>query len=312
MTATPPNGTTDPPLKPFVRGSELSLHETGREAAEAGRRLGWRVHQAPPSFEVLGDWLVTDDFNISRLSFGHTSMSSGWKHTSENRVRVTYVVEGSGSIQIGNRPPASFGSGSMLLVDTSKPMTLHVDDSMQGIYLGTTWSRLLGFQANDPSNTTLFPADGVYSRIFAQLVTTTLDVGVDPRDRGFAALRSALEQSVESCVAARTGKAILLPDSRKRELYDAAKLAMQRAFLDPAVTPAMIALQLGVSEKYLQRVFRDAGATPARHLRHLRTAYARMILARHVDGVGLPLTVVAEMSGFSSVAALRRALSAGT
>ncbi|CAM3057775.1 AraC family transcriptional regulator [Prescottella defluvii] len=80
-------------------------------------------------------------------------------------------------------------------------------------------------------------------------------------------------------------------------------------YRDPGFSPFVLANDLGIGVRQLQRVFEKAGGTAAREIRVKRLEHAVALLrANHRHR--LPLSEVAAMAGFSSTGELRRAVRA--
>lgn len=78
----------------------------------------------------------------------------------------------------------------------------------------------------------------------------------------------------------------------------------------PGYSTEQLAKQLGMSPRQLQRLFARFGTTPSETLRRFRAEIAESLLRGQEDGAAEKLTVteIADRAGFSSAAAMRRAL----
>lgn len=293
-------------LPPFDLGSERRIDLRGTEAIAAGRRLGWAQRELRTTPHLTGDWLVDGDFFTARLGFVPSTLTTSWSSRPENRVRCSLILQGSGIIQVGDREPRPFSAGSMALIDTSQRMTLVADEPVLGVYLSTRWSRLIGVSGTDPLANTPLQGDATHSKMLAALINSALSADIGGASPTLGAVRRSLEAMVDACVTAQTDRAIFHAESKKHLLYEEAMRALEAGFTDPRTTPESVARSLGVPLRYLERVSREAGISPARRLRTLRAAHA--IRLREASPSPISLRDLAEASGFVSVSTLQRAL----
>jgi AraC-like DNA-binding protein len=74
-----------------------------------------------------------------------------------------------------------------------------------------------------------------------------------------------------------------------------AEECIRRCLSDPGLTPEQVARQIGISERYLYAVFREAGTSPAKAIMNERLARAHASLAQPrmfpgtVEGMALSL-----------------------
>ncbi|MDR2998108.1 MAG: AraC family transcriptional regulator [Microbacterium sp.] len=96
---------------------------------------------------------------------------------------------------------------------------------------------------------------------------------------------------------------------RARSLVQRARALMLARREDPELTTAVIAAELHVSPRQLQREFAREGSSPSVELRQMRAALAEAVL-RSPAHTMLGVVEVAKLSGFNSALHLRRALQA--
>ncbi|MFE6995707.1 helix-turn-helix domain-containing protein [Microbacterium sp. NPDC057659] len=99
------------------------------------------------------------------------------------------------------------------------------------------------------------------------------------------------------------------PGVRSRSLLERARALMLARREDPELTTAVIATELHVSQRQLQREFARAGSSPSFELRQMRAALAEDVLRSPAYSM-LPVVEVARLCGFRSALHLRRALQA--
>lgn len=111
--------------------------------------------------------------------------------------------------------------------------------------------------------------------------------------------RRVLEASIDlifACFSLDTGYKDNLSPSQ-RELLNAAKAEISSNISLNRVTPRFIAQSLGISVRYLQRIFATSGTTFSGYLASERLEYARKLLSDR-SGSNLNLTEIAHKVGF--------------
>jgi AraC-like DNA-binding protein len=113
------------------------------------------------------------------------------------------------------------------------------------------------------------------------------------------AQRRVLEASIDlifACFALDTGSDDDL-NQHQRELLEAAKAEISSNITLARLNPRTIAQSLGISVRYLQRIFAASGTTFSAHVARARLDHARRLLADHGSS-RLNLTEIAHQVGF--------------
>ncbi|MWV48147.1 helix-turn-helix domain-containing protein [Rathayibacter sp. VKM Ac-2803] len=147
-----------------------------------------------------------------------------------------------------------------------------------------------------------------YRQLVVSAASSALGFGLAPAEAGFSHflrgftsfLTALLVQTLEDRRAER-------PD-RVAQLYDSALGVIEREFKAPDFTVADLASAVGVSPRYLRRVFAQKGTSPKSVLREVRLKVADEYLSAAENGARIPREVIAHVSGFGDARALRRAL----
>ena len=195
-------------------------------------------------------------------------------------------------------------AGDMIVADASKSYELKFAERVQGLTLPPPWSRF-----------------GSHAETLEALAGHRINVHSGPGAVLSTFIRSSWDQLVEcegeewpessaeiiwdllaAVLRGETGRKIVRgrADSLRRE----AKALIDGRLADAAFQIAEVAEGLGVSARYLQMVFADAGTTPSRFLlaRRLDAAAARL---RNVDRP-ISITEVALECGFSDLSYFSR------
>jgi AraC-like DNA-binding protein len=196
-------------------------------------------------------------------------------------------------------------SGDMFIVDASKPYELAFTQPVQGLVLSLPWERFgghakeLGSFAGRPMNRNGGPAavlSGFIRSAWDQLVERNGDDGADwPK--------SASDVIWELLVSALQGEPSTIR-SRADELRRGAMALVDSRLGDSAFSSSALAEALDISERYLQRVFAEAGTTPSRFLlaRRLDAAAERL----RYGGRHASITDIALECGFNDLSYFSR------
>jgi AraC-like DNA-binding protein len=196
-------------------------------------------------------------------------------------------------------------TGDMIVVDARRPYELAFKRPVHGLVLSLPWARF-----------------GCHAQVLEQLAGQPINHNRGPAAVLSGFIRSAWDQLVEreeeewphsaSEVIWDLLASVLQDDrapdgagSRAGALRCKATRLIDHRLLDPEFRTAAISEELGVSARYLQRVFAEAGTTPARFLlaRRLDAAAARL---RHADEP-CRITDVALECGFNDLSYFSRA-----
>jgi AraC-like DNA-binding protein len=196
-------------------------------------------------------------------------------------------------------------TGDMILIDAEKSYELMFNRPVQGLVLSLPWARfsehadvleaLAGRQIN---------LNGGPAAVLSGFVRSAWDQLVERDGEEWPESASELIWDLLKSVLQK-GCAAEVSGTRTGDLRQKAAALVNHKLFDPEFSSLAIAEELGVSARYLQRVFAEAGTTPARFLlaRRLDAAAARL---RHSDSPGR-ITDVALECGFSDLSYFSRA-----
>jgi AraC-like DNA-binding protein len=196
-------------------------------------------------------------------------------------------------------------SGDMFVVDASKRYELAFTQPVQGLVLSLPWERFgghakeLGSFAARPMNRKGGPAAVLSDFIrsaWEQLVEHSGDDGAEWPE-------SASDVIWDLLTSALQGEPSTIRN-RAEELRRGAAALVDARLRDSGFTSATLAEGLDVSARYLQRVFAEAGTTPARYLlaRRLDAAAERL----RYGGRHASITAIALECGFNDLSYFSR------
>lgn len=103
---------------------------------------------------------------------------------------------------------------------------------------------------------------------------------------------------------------VLTEGPNRPSIYDQAMSTIASRVSDAALSPDVVARELNVSLRHLQRDFEKRGTSVAKELRQARVDLALRLLLSEGNGAALSLEEIAVRSGFASLGHLRRTLKA--
>ena len=195
-------------------------------------------------------------------------------------------------------------TGDMVVVDARRPYELSFTRPLDGLVLFLPWARV-GHRAQTLEKlaghrvTNIGPA-----AVLSGFIRSAWDQLVEREDEQWPSSASEVIWDLLASVL-QDDRAIEATGSRADELRRQAMTLVDHLLFDPEFRSSAIAEELGVSARYLQQVFAQAGTTPARFLlaKRLDAAAARL---RHADRP-CRVTDVAFECGFSDLSYFSRA-----
>jgi AraC-like DNA-binding protein len=196
-------------------------------------------------------------------------------------------------------------TGDMIIVDARKPYELTFQRSVHGLVVSLPWARfggraeMLGRLAGQPLNLNRGSAS-----VLSGFIRSAWDQLVERGEEEWPHSASAVIWDLLASVL-QDDRSAEYAGSRASALRCKATRLVDHRLFDPEFCTAAIAEELGVSARYLQRVFAEAGTTPGRFLlaRRLDAAASRL------RGADEPcrITDVALECGFSDLSHFSRA-----
>jgi AraC family transcriptional regulator, positive regulator of tynA and feaB len=266
------------------------------------------VDAEPQGFEGVLTRLCADELEITSVRstplIARTGTSTTAVTADEKIFTLQVVYAGRCRLRHGNTETVA-GVGDIIIVNGSKHYELAFAVPVHGLVMSLPWSRFKG-----------------YAERLEALAGHRIDVIRGPGAVLSAFIRSAWEHMVEygagdwpdsaaevlwdlltSILNGETGNGI--SRGRAEELRRKAKALVDGELSNPACCSTSIAEALGVSARYLQRVFAEVGTTPSRFLiaKRLETAAA---LLRRLDRP-CSVTNIALQCGFSDLSYFSRA-----
>jgi AraC-like DNA-binding protein len=265
---------------------------------------GWEAASAEP-FQLSAKRLGVEGFSVARI----------W--TTPTRARRQAVPDGDSVIVLVGVDGAStvragaddwvLGPRKMIIADTNTSLDLIVPSPAARLEVVTQRRRLGASRLLLRHPIEYFDVDDVYWKALSSLVITILSADVSIHDPGFVHLRASVENTVTAAVVQSPLNTHGVGDSYASILVRA-KHFIEERFVDPHYSTAKLACELSISRAHLHRVFSSASAKPYQLIQEQRANRAADLLAQHEPISDGAVRAIASESGFTSTAAMRRAL----
>lgn len=224
---------------------------------------------------------------------------------------LLYVVSGKLSV-IQSEQTRRLGRNEALIFDPSQPMTVTCQEDTQALLILVSTQYFLthvGVQPRLLDRRQLSASRGVNHAFLLQTLRHFAQElpRIDPSDTAefcdgiFCFLRPMASEALREHASLEQNSR----DARRTE----ALLIMERRFTDPTLTSGAIARELGISTRYLDRIFAETGMTVRQHLMELRLGRASVQL-REPHMMSATIADIAKRNGFVSPAHFARAFKA--
>lgn len=244
--------------------------------------------------------------SVSRLNSERQTVARSWGHIERTAGDVFFVnlplCSGTGATQDGRR--ADLRSGDLMLIDGSRPFELMFTRRFQQISL-TLPHDLLASRLAAPweACAVAIPGDRGVGAVASGAIRG-LARGAEPFDRHAAG--AVCEQIAMLLALAVGGLHAPVKSISRALLLQAALDELERSLAEPGLSAARLAERIGVSTRYLHRLFADRGQTVGNRILERRLERCRTDLE---DPAGRHLTVawIACRHGFADPAYFARA-----
>jgi len=207
---------------------------------------------------------------------------------------MSMLVSGSGEV-VQNEQATSVGYRDVVLSDTARPLEYHSTRGFTFIGLQLPRADLVRHLGFEPKAMVRPSGDSLAGRMLAQVFESVhLAAGhVEPDlDLVIYDVIRALFKSEELIVAS----------SHTEKLFERVQQIIERNFTDPNFGAAEVALEAGISSRYLQKLFASRGSTCSRYIESRRLERAFKLLKRRIEQNGGPsIAEIAFASGYHNI-----------
>jgi AraC-like DNA-binding protein len=199
-----------------------------------------------------------------------------------------------GSTIIQNDRVVNATGGELVLLDSTRPVTLTGDRQAQWLGLQLPRQNLVSHLGFEPQGGTC--GRGQAARILSQLV---LDP-VGNAEPAAASVDDYMRLVVLDLLGALFAPPTSLCSRHTDELFMRVCRLIKGRFADPDISPREVAAAMGISLRYLQKLFTARGSTCSHYICSLRLDHAANLIKRRASmKTGQPLSDIAYACGFS-------------
>ncbi len=242
------------------------------------------------------------DVNVARIRSCAQSVRRGADQIRvdpQDRLFVNLQLAGVGRVVQEGRA-VFVPAGSFTIVDTARPYRLEFEDSFEVLSLRLPRKRLLPFTAS-PEEVLTQPVDGQkgMGRVAVSFMRLLLDQPDDLASDQRAEIATHLCDLIASATRQAAPKQLRGRDLVRHHFVASAVEALRVSLADPDLDVDSLARRFGVSTRYVQQAFTEAGLSVAAHIRALRLERCAHDLANRHDNSSIQ--AIAARWGFSDV-----------
>ncbi|QJP13827.1 helix-turn-helix domain-containing protein [Starkeya sp. ORNL1] len=210
---------------------------------------------------------------------------------------VTVQATGESTI-IHNRQVINTAAGDFVLLDSTRPVTF----VPAAQHRHAQWLSLQLPRQNLVSHLGFEPQGGACGRRQAQAARLLSQLALDPVSNAEPALASAdefMRLAVYDLVGALFALPVPLGSHHTDKLFARVCGVIKERFADPDMSPCEVATEMGISLRYLQKLFTIRGSTCGDYISSLRLDHAAHLIERRASmKTGQPLSDIAYACGF--------------
>jgi AraC-like DNA-binding protein len=217
----------------------------------------------------------------------------------QDRLFVNLQLVGVGRVEQGDRA-AFVPAGSFTVVDTARPYRLEFDGVFEVLSLRIPRERLLPFTAG-ADEILARPVDGRHGmgRFTTGFMRMLLDQPEDLASDQRADIATHLCDLIASATRRAVPKRLEGRELVRQRFVDAAVETLRASLADPDLGVNTLASRFGVSTRYVQQCFTEAGMSVTARIRELRLEACAHDLANRHDLSSIQ--AIAERWGFSDI-----------
>lgn len=202
------------------------------------------------------------------------------------------------SIIIHNDRVVNIAAGDVILLDSTRPVTF-VSTGQPGC---PQWLGLQVPRQNLVSHLGFAPQGGACGRRQAQAARLLYQLALDPvgnAEPASAAADEFMRLAVYDLIGALFAPPVPLGSCHTDKLFSRACGIIKDRFADPDISPCEVAAEMGISLRYLQKLFTIRGSTCGDYIASLRLDHAAHLIERRaLMKTGQPLSDISYACGF--------------
>jgi AraC family transcriptional regulator, positive regulator of tynA and feaB len=206
------------------------------------------------------------------------------------------LVSGRATVSQNDRE-MKFVAGDCTLINRRRPFSYAVSEQkfVQSVKLLVPRQLLTSTIGFEPLGGVSWRSDTPAVRLLSRLI-----LDADDSDPGSAAAEHHMQLAICDLLGALMASNDLLSySSYKEKMFARIRDIVKGHFTDPEFGPREVAVEAGISLRYLQKCFTARGTTCSRFIQSFRLEHAaRLMRRRDLTRSGQPLTDIAHLSGF--------------
>jgi AraC-like DNA-binding protein len=240
---------------------------------------------------------------IAAMHAVSSSMTMRWvRGTEEMRARYVIVFVNRGSVEVTSEDDSHLASskeGSFCIIFPGRgDVTIQVEEESELLAFGFDEQEFVPLKLF-PASIRHLPADSAVFRC-AYIYLVGLVQSSGHVSSSSASVLKLLTREVARAIAFEASS-----DSREENFVEQSQQVIRRRFRDPDFNADVLAAELGISRRSLDRAYMHQPRSISEEIRHFRTHFAFTLL---VEQEHLAARFVAADSGFKSAEVLRRSL----
>ena len=237
------------------------------------------------------------EFGFAALDFGRNAYRSKRTHrdarlAGANYYYAAFQVAGR-SVMTQNDEVAQLAAGDVALLDAARPAACFANDSQ--------WLRLQLPRQSLISHLGFEPQGGLHARAATPAARLLFDL-VRDADKADGLAASAADSYMQLAIYDLIGALFAPPSHASRpgdRLFARIRGVVKDGFADPDFSPREVAAEVGISLRYLQKLFTARASTCSEFIYSLRLDHAAHLLHRRASlGTSQPLSEIAFACGF--------------
>ena len=205
---------------------------------------------------------------------------------------AVFQIAGRSTI-IQNDHAASLSAGDVMLIDSARPVTYHNDGNEQWLSLQLPRQHLISHLGFEPHGILRGRTRTPAGRLLHQLIRENDSSTSAPA----ACYMQLAVYDLLGAIFAPLGP--VFASLHNDKLFTRACNIIKERFSDPALGPCEVAIEAGISLRYLQKLFTQRRTTCSEFIHSLRLEQAaRLLRRRKFLGTGQPVSQVAYACGF--------------
>jgi AraC family transcriptional regulator, positive regulator of tynA and feaB len=280
----------------------LSASELDYDGFRAAMREDWGWFTPPRETNIFASKVRTRrvfGFAVVDLTCNTTSLERTELDIRRDNMEYYYVtVQSAGeSTIIHDDRVVNITAGDVVLLDSTRPVTFisPARDSAQWLGLQVPRQTLVSHLGFEPQGGTCGRGQGQAARILCQLA---LDP-VSDAEPAFASTDGFMQLVVYDLLGALFAPPARLGSRHNDKLFARACGIIKDRFADPDISPREVAAEMGISLRYLQKLFTVRGSTCGRYISSLRLDHAAHLIERRaLTKTGQALSDIAYACGF--------------